>query len=259
VPERPNERLARHVVSTVLGVPVTRFEDGNAPAQVDALIHEADGCAALEIVADHEDAFNAQWDALEKTNHRVDVRGLRAVWSAQLARGASVKRVLQELPALMIQWQDNTSPRSRRMDLPDDFTRLGIRMLYQSERDGQPGYVRLHAEPWGGFASSEGMEAYVARILEEQPDVPAKLAAHPSDRKHAFIWTTTGTEYGIQSQLERRDQPLPQEPAQLPDGVTHVWIAGSFTTQGALAWFPDRGWWRTPWEWPANRALILHD
>jgi hypothetical protein len=75
--ERANERLARHIVSTVLGVPVDRFEDGMANRQVDALIHYPDRLAALEIVADHDAAFNAQWDALNRLGHKLQVPGLR--------------------------------------------------------------------------------------------------------------------------------------------------------------------------------------
>ncbi len=57
---------------------------------------------ALEIVADHEAEFNKQWDALAKINFRVEVAGLRRVWSAQLARTARVKRVEQPLLDLLL-------------------------------------------------------------------------------------------------------------------------------------------------------------
>jgi hypothetical protein len=107
--EKPNERLARHIVSVTVGAPVKRFEDGRAPAQVDALIDYGQATAALEIVAEHEAEFNKQWDALEKINFRVEVAGLRRVWSAQLARTARVKRVEQQLPGLLLGWEDQTS------------------------------------------------------------------------------------------------------------------------------------------------------
>lgn len=57
--EKPNERAARHVVVTSLGVRVSHFEDGIADSQVNALIHGNDGSEAMEIVAGHEAAFNA--------------------------------------------------------------------------------------------------------------------------------------------------------------------------------------------------------
>jgi hypothetical protein len=64
--ESADEELARHIVSTVLDVPVKRFEDGTAPRQVDALVHYPDCDAALEVVADHDPAYNAQQDALNR-------------------------------------------------------------------------------------------------------------------------------------------------------------------------------------------------
>lgn len=257
--EKPNERAARHIVSEVLGVPVTRFDDGSAPSQVDALVHYPDGTGALEVVGDHESAFNEQWAALEKVRHRVDVPGLRSVWSAQLERRAQVRRVAQELPALVLRWQDDLSRRHARSELPQELTNLGVIMLYPLEDNQRSGYVNLHAEGWGGFAGSKKMSSYVERVLAQHDDVPRKLAAHPTPEKHAFIWTTIGTDYSIQFQLEDREQSLPTEPPKLPNGVTHVWVGGSFNSQGVLAWFPDRGWWRTPWSWPTDQALVLDD
>jgi hypothetical protein len=257
VAEKPNERLARHIVSTTLGLPVTRYEDGTADSQVDALIHGSEGAAVLEIVADHEASFNAQWDALERVGHRVEVPGLRRAWSAQLARRSKVNGVVKALPLLMRRLEGQLNDARRPRDLPEALTRLGIKMLYPLDDDKRSGYVNLHPEGWGGFASSETMGHYVERILANADDVPSKLAKHAASEKHAFIWTTIGTDYGIQFQLERRDQPLPKDPPRLPQGVTHVWVVGSFTSQGAVAWFPDRGWWRPDWAWPEDHSLAL--
>jgi hypothetical protein len=72
--ERDNERVARHIVSTVLGVPVKRFDYGTAPRQVDALIHSPASKAALEIVADHDPESKAQWDALRRVKYQIRMR-----------------------------------------------------------------------------------------------------------------------------------------------------------------------------------------
>jgi hypothetical protein len=85
-------------------------------------------------------------------------------------------------------------------------------------------------------------------VLREQFDVPAKLAAH--------IWVTITSDMGVQMQLEPgEDQPFPVTPPQLPAGVTHVWVAHQVRFKGVLAWFPDRGWWRTAWTWPPERQV----
>jgi hypothetical protein len=61
-------------------------------------------------VADHEPAFNAQWDALEKVEHRVEVPGLRQAWFVYLQRRARISDVVRDLPALLLAWQDDPPP-----------------------------------------------------------------------------------------------------------------------------------------------------
>ena len=86
------------------------------------------------------------------------------------------------------------------------------------------------------------MGEWVTRVLRREADVAAKRAAHPDvAERHAFIWATPASDMEVQTQLEPGDDhPFPVTAPTLPSGVT----------QGVLAWFPDRGWWRTPWEWP---------
>jgi hypothetical protein len=108
--------------------------------------------------------------------------------------------------------------------------------------------------PWGGFAGAESTVAkWVVRVLTEQSDVPAKLAAHSGvAERHVFIWATPTSDMEVQTQLKPGDDhPFPVTAPTLPEGVTHVWVAGQYFSQGALAWFPNRGWWRTPWTWPS--------
>lgn len=253
--ERPNERAARHVVARVLGHRVSRHEDGKFDSQVDALIHGPDEIAALEVVADHEEAFNAQWAALERLNHRLEVPSLQRLWSAQLARTAKVRDVVKRLPDLVLALERSQHSDAERAEALDAIRRLRVQTIRPVE-GAQPGRINLHVEGWGGW-STLTMAQYVEKVLAAAPDVPRKLKLHPALAKHAFIWTTISTDHGIQSMLERREQPLPTDPPSLPEGVTHVWIAGSFTSQGAVAWFPDRGWWRAEWSWPESKPLEL--
>jgi hypothetical protein len=247
MPEKPDEEAACQIVASALGVQVSRFEDGRANSQVDALIHDPNGPSALEIVGDHEDAFNAQWKALERIDHVLNVPGLIRVWTVVLTRAASVRRIARDLPPHLLDFDTNyvatTYGRARRKVSPE-MARLGVIHAYPVDGDSRLGRVNLHAEGWSGSTGAATMAEYVERILAEADDVPSKLAAHPSPDKHAFIWATIGTDYGVQAQLENRDMSLPQQAPALPNGVTHVWVAGSFTSQGVLTWFPDRGWWR---------------
>lgn len=258
--ERPDERLARHIVSTVLGVPVTRFEDGTANSQVDALIHYPDRIAALEVVADHDAAFNAQWEALERTGHRVEVPGLRQAWMVRLSREAKVRDVVRALPALLLAWQDNPTPARPRWDPPDDLAQLNVLSAWPMERSSASGRAYLFTEGFGGFGGDEHtVGAWVTQALTTHADVPAKLAAHPdAAERHAFIWATVRSDMGVQAQLEQGfSNAFPLTAPTLPPGVSHVWVAGPFRQQGALAWFPARGWWRTPWLPPTDGPITL--
>jgi hypothetical protein len=252
--ERPDEELARQIVSTVLGVPVDRFEDGKVNGQVDALIRYRDRHAALEIVADHDEAFNRQEDALYRTENRIQVSGLRKSWMVLLGRKANINRVKRALPALLLDWQDNPPPKRPPWDIePSELDRLGVKSAQQIDNSDVPGRVYLLPAAWGGFAGNERtVGEWVTKVLAEQDDVPAKLAAHPGvAERHAFIWATPSSDMGVQAQLEPGDDhPFPVMPPTLLSGVTHVWIGGRMWRQGVSAWFPARGWWRTPWKWP---------
>lgn len=266
--ENPDEELARQIVSTVLGVPVDRFEDGTAPRQVDALIRFPDRDAALEIVADHDEVFQRQQDALyRKHKESVEVSGLRKSWMVLLSHEANIKDVKRRIPALLLNLQDNAPPSRQPWEVkPWKLDELGVRRawsmdagrVWPTNASNVSGRVHLVPQGWGGFAGDERtVGGWVERVLSEQNDVPAKLAAHPDvAERHAFIWATITSDMGVQWQLEPgEDHPFPDAPPTLPPGVTHVWIAGSTFRQGVLAWSPDRGWWRTPWTWPSEQGL----
>jgi hypothetical protein len=128
--------------------------------------------------------------------------------------------------------------------------RLKILSAWPMQESTASGYAYLFAEGWGGFGGDDQtVGAWVTRMLTTHADVPAKLAAHPdAAERHAFLWATVASDFGVQAQLEPGgDNRFPAAAPVLPAGVTHVWVAGALRHQGALAWFPDRGWWRTPW------------
>ena len=141
-------------------------------------------------------------------------------------------------------------------------TRLGILSVWPIGGSMPGGQVFLFAEGWGAFAGDERTVGdWVTGRLSVHADVPAKLAAHPGvSERHAFIWARFNSDFGVQAQLEPGDDhPLPATPPTLSEGVRHVWVADSARHQGALAWFPDRGWWRTSWMPPADGPIRVED
>lgn len=253
--ERPNEKIARWIVSRVLECRVSRFEDGKQDSQVDALIHPTGGDpVGMEIVGDHDPDFNEQWSAMDKINHKIEVPGLRRRWSVSLSRSARVKTLVRVLPDLMLRLEAGDITWSR-WQVPEEFAAIGVQSAHPID-DQRSGIVHLNAEGWSGIAGEPQLSPWIQDMFARHPDVPTKLAAHPSREGHAFLWVTTVSDYAVQFTLEDRSQGLPTDRPDLPDGVTHVWVASSLTSQGVVAWFPDRGWWRTPWQWPDEPLLI---
>jgi hypothetical protein len=264
--DRPDEAAARHIVSAVLGVPVVAYDNGSRASMVDAIIKHKHGDAPLEVVADRDPAFSALWDALEKRGHQVQFEHLNRAWNVQLRHTASVKRCVAALRGLLVSMEDaglsdlRHTHRQPFWPLSHLADELGIQMAYAIEHR-PPGHVSLHSQGFSGSAGTVDLAAWTENMLDVHADVPRKLAAHgsTSGEGHTFFWATISTSYTVQSDLEDRGQALWQpRPPELPDGVTHVWIAGSFNSQGVLAWFPDRGWWRTPFMWP-DGPLVLGD
>jgi hypothetical protein len=254
--ERTNERLARHIVATALGVPVTRNDDGSRDRQVDALIHLPSGEAPLEITSDHDSAFARLWKALAKIEHKAEVSGLESAWTLWLGHDTKVKALLRVLPGLMQRHEAELTRMRRIRDLPDPLTEAGIRVATRS--DGSPGLCHLFADGWAGFAT-ESPGPWAAALLTETPDNLRKLETYPdAEQRHVFVWTTIGSAYGVQFALENREGVgLPDESPDLPWPVTHLWVAGSFSSQGCLAWSTETGWWRA-WDWPEG-GLVLDE
>ncbi len=257
MPERPNEEAARHILASVLGVPVTPHDDGRRDSMVDALIHYPDRTEAVEVVADHDPAFNAQWEALRRLGHRIQVPGLRSGWHVELEHRTRVRDVREQLGELLrdmesVGWSD-----LRHVDadqLGEQAAVLGVSNVYE-DPDGPPGVVRLSPQPWSGFAPGVDFADWTEAMLARHKDVPRKLAMHSGATGHTFLWATMASDFSLQFALENRGQPLgPHRDPALPDGVTHVWIAGAMSSQGAVAWDRQRGWWRTPWVWPPREA-----
>ncbi|MQA11738.1 MAG: hypothetical protein GEU98_24950 [Pseudonocardiaceae bacterium] len=260
--ERNNEVIARTVVSQALGAEVRCHDDNSQASMVDALIHYSDGRrAAMEVVADHDDQFNSMWNALEKRRHLLTVSGLHSGWFVVLRHSANLRRVADLLPELLRELQaagyDDLQPLQRAIqsDLNERAESLGVRMAYTVSHL-PAGSVRLGPEGWSGLVGSVSLGAWALSVLAKHPNKENKLLAHRGvSERHIFIWVTAGSNYAVQHCLEHREgEPdvIDQEAPKLPQGVTHLWIAGGMSSLGVLAWFPERGWWRTAWTWPGQ-------
>jgi hypothetical protein len=67
--------------------------------------------------------------------------------------------------------------------------------------------VYLIPESWWGFGGTEHTVGdWVTNFLDEQTDVPERLAAHSGvAERHAFIWATRTSDVEVQAQLQLGD------------------------------------------------------
>lgn len=244
-PEGPEEIAARTIVAATLGVEVSQHDDGSRDGMVDYFIARPGGAVPLEVIFDRHEAAGAQHTALRKVGSVLHIPGLRAAWGLFLHVGAHVRRLDKFLRT--VAWEpsaEETAPPYRSHDVAADLQSLGVTTLF-SLPGAEPGTVTLHPAVTGNELPDAALPTWVGQVLAEQPDVPAKLLRVEAEQRHAFIWVTGTSSLAVQTQLEDREgQRLPTEPPALPAGVTHVWVAGTLSSQGCLAWFPDRGWWR---------------
>jgi len=242
-PERPEEIAARTIVAATLGVEVSQHDDGSRDGMVDYFIARPGGAAPLEVIFDRHEAAGAQHTALRKVGSVLHIPGLRSAWGLFLHVGAHVRRLDNFLRTAAWEPSDEeTAPPYRSHDVAADLQSLGVTALFFLP-GAEPGTVTLHPAMTGSELSDAALPTWVGQVLAEQPDVSTKLLRVEAEQRHVFIWVTGSSGLAVQSQLEDREgQCLPTEPPALPVGVTHVWVAGTLSSQGCLAWSPDRGW-----------------
>ena len=85
--------------------------------------------------------------------------------------------------------------------------------------------------------------------LNWHPDVPALPKPIGPDADEEFWEMLLGPEH-------KRRPPAPLPDPDLPAPITHLWIASTLSSRGALHWSPDSGWERTAWRTPAHEDDI---
>jgi hypothetical protein len=258
--QRPAEGLeecvARELVALELNVEVSRYDDGSADNQPDALIHFPTGPVPLEVVRDHDVAFNRFDNAARKIGWSVITSPDQPGWYVSLRHTADLRHVRAQLPALLqdlpVHWFQSESTPGDAVFLQDDreyalasylLERLGV--VFLQPLPEKAGVIRLTAEGWYSWDDPIELIPWISRVLTREYDVSEKLAKHGGAQRHAFIWTSTGSPWSVNSMLRHDDDDepsVPHEPPQLPSGVTHLWVASSMSRRDLLYWSPEDGW-----------------
>lgn len=294
------ERLARRIVAEHLDVQVERFDDGTAPRQPDGLIQLADATTApLEVVSDHDVAYNRLSDALKRQGSTIGLPADEASWYISIRHNANLKRIRELAPALLrslpagdlregVVPADTWAAGQDHADQLEALATLGV--AYLAAIPDHHGAIVIRTNGWSTWDDAIDMLPWIARVLEREHDVSTKLGEHGGLQRHAFIWATIGSAYAVTEALTAADAPPldrapgPEidedlleavfgpfddvdEPAilgdpTLPSEITHLWIASTLSRRHAFHWSPDGGWEQTGWVTPGHEddvAVLLGD
>lgn len=256
--DRLNERLAREIVSQTLNAEVLHHDDNSQDSMFDALIRYKDGsCGALEIVGDHDESYLALVKALQKHGDSLTDARLNRGWIVYIEHDADVRAVWQRMPAQIVQMEGqgcvclDEAP-DRTSALAESLRVVDVRAVDHISS----GTIQLRPIGWSGVIQQAALGDWAISVLEQNKDVVEKLRrAEGVVDRHAFIWSTMGSDFSVQSLLEHGKSLDNQPPPELPTGIDVLWIAGSMTSQGVVYWTQSKGWVRAPWVHPSREAL----
>jgi hypothetical protein len=251
-PARDVEVFALTVVKYWLGNR-GRLEDTSLGHEPDFHIEYPDGRHAWGEVGWHEDPeLRAMWsNAFRKEHHQqIDLAPGLGAWTIGLARGASIKRLYNELPAFV---QTLSQLGCNRLSITgnwprgepaDTARRLGVEYLHRV--DERPDVAVFFMPSTGGvlLADANAVPAWVSTVLasQEYSDTTQKLLAKQADERHVFLMSGSRTPYDVDEQLRRLGKALPTHVPTVPSGITHVWVTSQFGNGPGALWIAGTGW-----------------
>jgi hypothetical protein len=245
------------MISTELGLPVVRHDDGSTAGMYDLTIDPKGRKGAVEVTACADPESTETWNLMNSRGEAWLVDGLRGGWLVTVLPSCRVRQLKAQLPTLLrrLEAGDITN-----LDLADGPTsdwleplieRLGITSAYQggTSRAGSI-YLTLELVPEraGGQVPSNGdaVADWCGEFLREpkQADVLDKLRSSGAPERHAFVFVPglTPAPWPVPYLLMADPVPLPAIAPDLPSDVTHAWVASTWSTMTGLRWSPDVGW-----------------
>jgi len=185
------------------------------------------------------------------------VESLVGGWSVSIEPSARVKRVLQELPNLLLSFEQ-TGVRDfhiGRSTTPSDTLARQLRVVraLQSPTDF-PGSIyvtpELALDRMSGMVAENGddLAEWVSEFLTgpAQQDVRHKLASSGAAETHAVVLFPgfSPAPFAVTDLLMRDDAPLPTIDPRLPPEITDVWAMSDWTAGVGFRWSRLTGWLR---------------
>jgi hypothetical protein len=252
---RGEEEWARQMMEAALGLPVVQHDDGSRPGMHDLEIHLTDETrAAVEVTAAADPDCLALWKLMNGDDERWIEDDLQGGWMVSLRPTARARRLRAELPGLLREMEalgvsGFRHPRPHRDGLEAAAADLGLAGLHQGGTDF-PGSIYITIEEGLGRTAGwtdnspgtfiEWVGEFLASL--DLADVRGKLAAAGSQDRHAFILVPgfTTAPFGVASLLMGHGTPrgIPV----LPQEITHVWLASTWSIGTGWRWDPAAAW-----------------
>jgi hypothetical protein len=255
-PARDLEKLAVSVVTAWVGETgvVTDTSSGGGP---DFEIAYFDDRTAVGEVGWHEDPeIQAMWaNTFRQEFHQtVELAPGRGTWSLQLVRGANIKALHQELPALidaMIEgscFSLKVTGNWPRGPVADCARRLGISYLTRHDESDSSRAIYFMPGDGGTVPAEPNVVAeWIESVLCDPAyaDTTAKLLAVDPDERHVFLMSGSATPFGAGERLRQISEGLPTRGLNVPSGITHVWALSRFGPASVALW-THHGWSAVP-------------
>lgn len=233
------------------------MDDGSRPGIHDLEIQYPDRPAgAVEVTAAADAESIELWKIVNEREGRLLIDGLAGGWMVHLSPYARGRRVLAELPDLLLKMEAEGI--SRQAVLMGDFGRfedtisdLGITGLMWGDTD-YPGSIYmtidLPPERSGGAVGWSGnpLAVWLGNWIREpaQAHNLEKLTNSGADERHFFIVLPgfTTAPFPVSYLLSSEEPPLPHVAPDLPPEVTHVWTMSTWNVGIGMRWSPTEEW-----------------
>jgi hypothetical protein len=265
-PARLVEKYAVEVIRSWVGDRGV-VRDESAGGGPDLWIDYGDGRRAVgEVKTDVDPVIQAMWaGTFRRPRHQViELSPGAGRWSVRLTRGASIKRLYAELPAVVDSLlatgriHVDTGWLAPGDDLGQRVARLGIEYVAQASPADDGGSLAIYFMPTRDATSPlcadpETVVEWVDGLLAT--DKYRKVAASLSlieglDERHLFIMSESATGAPADRALQSLDKAPPQLRPRLPDGITHLWAASRWQASGrpsmVALWTEPDGWTAVP-------------
>jgi len=261
---RDEERWVVGCVQAALpDVAVGQHDDNMTPRahDLDLCVGNGRTFGAIEVTAAADPEVVQSWKLLTGRGERWIESGLAGGWLINVRPNTRIKRLRKELPRLLKVLEDvGCTSLLRPLDGNDPLcvaaAQVGVVSAMQSGTDF-PGSIYVMLEiPFDrrvcwvaptGDALSEWIAAWI--VEPSRADNLEKPRKSTARERHLFVIVpglSSTAPASVTDLLMRSDAPLPTVSPALPPGVTHVWVASTWTSGQGFRWSSECGWDKFP-------------